>query len=377
MVSSMTNAGNKKTSMTFPPRYNRQINLAGFGTEAQQKLQNAKVLVVGAGGLGIPALQYLAGMGVGTIGIADGDAISISNLNRQILYLESEVGMAKTEVAYHKLSLQNPTLSIKPFASFLTVENAIEIIEGFDVVIDATDNFSARYLINDACVILGKPFIYGAIQQYEGHVSVLKYQDGATYRCLYPDFPSADEIPDCNTAGVLGVVPGIIGCQQALEAVKVITGIGKTASGYLRIFDFLNNDQYQVKLKAKPQNKHIKQLQESYEPPGCSAIPSLKSEQLYEWLTSKKEFLLIDVREKNEYEQAHLEQSLLVPLSGFTAESISVRDKIPVVTFCQKGGRSIKAATILQESHGGLEVYSMEGGMDQWQKDMGNKLVVS
>ncbi len=363
--------------MTFSERYSKQINLKGFGAEAQQKLLQAKVLVVGAGGLGVPALQYLAAMGVGTIGIADGDTVSISNLNRQVLYYEAEVGMPKAEVAVRKLSRQNPAITVKRFCVFLTVQNAIEIIQQFDLVIDATDNFIARYLINDACVILDKPFIYGAIQEFEGQVSVFNFKGGPTYRCLYPDFPSSAEIPDCNTAGVLGVVPGIIGCQQALEAVKVITGIGKTASGYLRIFDFLNNGQYEVKLKAKPENKNIHQLKDSYEETSCSAIPVLEPEELYKWLTSEKEFLLIDVREQNEYDLAHLEQSLLFPLTNFNAQNIFATHKIPIVTFCQKGGRSVQAATLLRENNSNAEVYIAEGGMEKWVKEMGNKLIVS
>lgn len=363
--------------MTFPDRYNRQINLKGFGTGAQQKLQLAKVLVVGAGGLGVPALQYLAGMGVGTIGIVDGDTISTTNLNRQILYYQAEVGMPKAAVSSYKLSQQNPSIAIKPFDTFLTVDNAIDIIQQFDLVIDATDNFTARYLINDACVMLGKPFIYGAIQEYEGHVSVFNFQGGPTYRCLYPDFPSAGEIPDCNTAGVLGVVPGVIGCQQALEAVKVITGIGKTASGYLRIFDFLNNDQYEVKLKAKPENKQISELKESYDELQCSVVPALKVQELYDWIASDKDFLLVDVREQNEYEQGHLQKSLLLPLTTFNPGDVTGLNKKRVVTVCQKGGRSIKAASLLRENDNRVEVYSVEGGMNQWLKEMGNKLIVS
>ncbi|GEO09581.1 HesA/MoeB/ThiF family protein [Segetibacter aerophilus] len=363
--------------MIFPERYSRQINLKGFGAEAQEKLQTSKVLVVGAGGLGVPALLYLAGMGVGTIGVVDGDTIGITNLNRQVLYYESEVGMSKAAVAAKKLAQQNPSIRINLIEVFLSVDNALGIIEEYDVVIDATDNFSARYLINDACVILGKPFIYGAIQEYEGHVSVFNLKDGPTYRCLYPDYPSPGEIPDCNTAGVLGVVPGIIGTHQALEAVKVITGIGKTASGYLRIFDLLNNDQYEVKLKAKPENKRIKELQDNYHAPNCSTIPTLKPKQLFEWLNSEKEFLLLDVREQEEYQQGHLVKSVLQPLSNFDVRSVASKTTMLVVTLCQKGGRSIKAANILRDYNHDVQVYSVEGGMEQWQKEMGNKLIVS
>jgi molybdopterin/thiamine biosynthesis adenylyltransferase/rhodanese-related sulfurtransferase len=362
--------------MIFPERYSRQTNLKGFGTVAQQKLQKAKVLVVGAGGLGVPALQYLAGMGVGTLGIVDGDTVSATNLNRQILYYESEIGMPKTEVAFAKLHQQNPSIYIKPFSVFLSVDNALDIIQQFDLVIDATDNFSARYLINDACVILGKPFIYGAIQHYEGHISVFNYKDGPTYRCLYPDFPSAGEIPDCNTAGVLGVVPGIIGCQQALEAVKVITGIGKIASGFLRIFDFLNNDQYEVKLKLKLESKQIKVLQKSYEEPSCSVIRLLQTNELYDWFVTNKPFLLLDVRERQEYEKVHLQKSTLKPLSNFVGNSLSPQDNVPIVTYCQKGGRSLKAAQTLLENNEAIEVYSLAGGLDQWLQQIGNKLVV-
>ena len=361
--------------MNFSDRYSRQINLNGFGSAAQQKLQNAKVLVVGAGGLGVPALQYLAGMGVGTIGIVDGDSVSLTNLNRQILYYESEVGKRKAEVAAMKLSQQNPSITIKSFPFFLTIENAIEIIQQFDLVIDATDNFGARYLINDACVLLNKPFIYGAIQHYEGHVSVFNFKDGPTYRCLYPDFPSADEIPDCNTAGVLGVVPGMIGCQQALEAIKVITGIGKTAAGFLRIFDLLNNDQYDVKLKAKSENKRIKSLQQNYLAQTCSNIPLLHTDQLFTWLTENKPFLLLDVREQQEYDQAHLQKSILKPLSDWK-ENLSFDEHLPVVTYCQKGSRSLQAAQALRKNNEAVEVYSLAGGMDEWLKKLGNKLVI-
>jgi adenylyltransferase/sulfurtransferase len=359
----------------FPERYNRQINLRQFGQKAQEKLQSTKVLVVGAGGLGVPVLQYFAGMGVGTIGIVDGDVVSASNLNRQVLYAEQDVGKPKVEAAAEKLALQNSSITINTFYTNLTVENALDIVAGFDLVIDATDNFSARYLINDACVILNTPFVYGAIHEFEGHVSVFNYNNGPTYRCLYPDFPSAGEIPDCNTAGVLGVVPAIIGCQQALEAVKVITGIGEPASGYLQIFDFLNNDQYRIKLKAKPENKEIDQLKETYDPPPCASVPSIKAKELYRWLEEGRQLFLLDVRQPNEYKQAHLEKSHLIPLDKLAAEKGRIPADIPVVTFCEKGGRSLKAAALVAETRN--NVYSLEGGLEQWMKEVGDKFVIS
>lgn len=219
-------------------RYIRQVQLPGFGPEAQQKLLQSSVLVIGAGGLGVPVLQYLTGMGIGKIGIVDGDTISLSNLHRQVLYAQDEIGLPKAEVAARKLLALNPSINIKHYSSFLTVDNALQFVKDYDLIIDATDNFSARYLVNDACVIQNKPFIYGAIHQYEGHISIFNYNDGPTYRCLYPTMPSAAEVPDCNAAGVLGVVPGLIGLHQALEAVKLLTGIAKTLSGFCRYSTF-------------------------------------------------------------------------------------------------------------------------------------------
>jgi len=362
--------------MILSERYSRQINLQGFGAEAQQKLQQAKVLVAGAGGLGIPVLQYLCAMGVGTIGIADGDVVSISNLNRQVMYTENDAGKPKVEIAIAKLSEQNPSINLLPFYQFLSVDNVLEIVKEFDVIIDATDNFSVRYLINDACVILNKPFVYGAIHQFEGHVSVFNFNGGPTYRCLYPDFPSVEEIPDCNTAGVLGVVPGIIGCYQGLEAVKVITGIGKNSSGYLQIFDFLQNDQYQVKLKLKPENKQLTRLAASYEQPNCRVVQPLKAAELFNWYNQQKRFILLDVREQEEYNQAHLKNAVSAPLSNLYEQNQAFDDNIPVVTFCQKGGRSTIAAKFLTEKHSDKEIYSVQGGMEQWLKEIGNKYII-
>ncbi len=188
-------------------RYNRQLILPKFGAEAQQKLQQAKVLVIGAGGLGVPVLQYLAGMGVGTLGIMDGDAVHLTNLHRQVLYTEADIHLPKAQAAAQKLTALNSSIFIQTFPQHLSVDNALATIAPFDLVIDATDNFPARYLINDACVILKRPFVYGAVHQYEGQISVFNFESGPTYRCLFPNMPSASEIPDCNTGGVLGVAP--------------------------------------------------------------------------------------------------------------------------------------------------------------------------
>ena len=206
-------------------RYTRQTILKGFGPEGQQKLAEAKVLVVGAGGLGVPVLTYLNAMGVGKIGIVDNDVVSITNLHRQVLYAQSDVGQSKVMAALVKLKAQNPATNLVVYNSFLDTKNALEIVAEYDVVVDTSDNFPTRYLVNDACVILKKPFIYGALHGYEGQVSVFNYQGGPTYRCLFPKMPMENEVPNCNEHGVLGIIPGIIGNLQALETVKVITGI--------------------------------------------------------------------------------------------------------------------------------------------------------
>jgi len=360
--------------MNVAERYSRQTNLAGFGAKGQEKLQQSKVLVIGAGGLGVPVLQYLAAMGVGTIGIADGDIIGLSNLNRQVLYAESEIGNPKVEIAAAKLSALNSTVTIKTIATHITIDNALALISQYDLIIDATDNIATRYLINDACVILDKPFIYGAIHQFEGHVSVFNLGNGPTYRCLYPKFPSAAEVPDCNTAGVLGVVPGIIGCEQAMEAVKVLTGIGECSSGYLRIFDFLNNDQYKVKLKTKPENKQIVKLQDYYGEAGCEKVLIIKPTELFDWLTNNKNLTILDVRQQNEYDEKHLEKSCLIPLNELSARMDEIASDGTVVTICQKGGRSLQAASLISKNH--TSVFSLEGGIENWQTVLGDKFLV-
>lgn len=355
-------------------RYNRQLQLPGFGPEAQQKLQEASVLVIGAGGLGVPALQYLTGMGIGKLGIMDGDQISFTNLHRQVLYAENEVGKLKAEVAVTKLSQLNSNININAYPEFISLENALAIIKNYDLIIDATDNFAARYLINDACVILGKPFIYGALHRFEGQVSVFNFAGGPTYRCLYPTPPASYEIPDCNSGGILGVVPGIVGLQQALEAVKIITGIGKNLSGYLMLFDFLNNEQFKVKLKANPENQQIKTLQKTYELVTC-LTGALEIEELLNWYASGKDFYLLDVREQAEFATGHLKNANLIPLADLEKQMQHLPQNLPVITFCQKGSRSLKAADFLRKNAIVSEVFSLKGGMEAWQKQVGSKLV--
>jgi adenylyltransferase/sulfurtransferase len=292
------------------------------------------------------------------------------------LYSEAEVGQSKALIAYKRLKEANAEVDFQIYNEALTVDNALPIVTQYDVIIDATDNFNTRYLLNDACVILNKPFVYGAVQQYEGHVSVFNYQGGPTYRCLYPQPPAANEIPDCNTAGVLGVVPGIIGMQQALQAVKVITGVGQSLSGYLQIHDFLSDEQYKVKLKLNPENKNIKALQSSYELVSCKTVQQLSVEELYEWYKSGKKFRLIDVREPDEFEEEHLKGAVSYPVMQFKPAEIDMNMSEPMVLFCQKGARSNKAAQMLQQQYPAASIYSVLGGMDFWQDEFDDEYLM-
>jgi len=359
--------------MSIINRYIRQEQLPGFGVEAQQKLANAKVLIVGAGGLGVPALQYLCGMGIGTIGIVDGDTVSITNLHRQVLYSEADIDGNKAVAAANKLKQLNSNISIQTYNEMLTPANAVGIIEQYSLVIDATDNFAARYLINDACVITGKPFVYAAIQGWEAQLSVFNYGDGPTYRCLYPQPPFANEIPDCNTAGVLGVLPGIIGCRQALEAVKIITNVGKPLSGYVKIFDFENDSEYKIKLDLDPANKQISTLQENITIDCGVTINDLSPVELYDWYNEEKEFLLVDVREPSEFNNAHLKGACNIPLSEIAGKDFALN--IPVILFCKTGNRSQRAAIIAKQKNNSLAAYTLTGGFDNWASIMNNQLI--
>src|SRR5690554_5872836 len=357
-------------------RYQRQLQLPGFGEEGQKKLAQAKVLVIGAGGLGVPVLQYLTGIGVGCIGVMDDDVVSLSNLHRQVIYGSEDIGRPKVDCCVARLRQLNPDITLKSFPTALSKKNALAIMEAFDVVVDATDNFDARYLINDACVILKKPFIYGAIQQFEGHVSVFNFQGGPTYRCLYPNPPSNGQIPDCNTAGVLGIVPGLVGSYQALGTGKVITGIGKPLSGILQVFDFLDNSQYNIRLTTREENKNIKFLREDTIL-SCNAEPSISVEELLSWMNEKKPFNLVDVRENHEFAKGHLEKAVPLPLSTINGKLPELSKNQPWVVICQQGGRSKKAVDFLKEKDPSLQLFNLEGGLSDWTKRLGNKYLVT
>ncbi len=360
-------------------QYRRHLSLQDFGLESQIKLKNSSVLVIGAGGLGCPVLQYLVAAGVGKIGIVDNDVIESSNLQRQILFDHDDIGSPKAKVAAAKLTRLNPFIKIHPIIERLKKENAEFLFGGYDLIVDGTDNFSSRYLINDACILFEKPLIHGSIHLFEGMVSVFNFQGGPTYRCLFPEQPDSSSIPSCAEAGVLGVLPGIIGCMQAMEAIKVITGRGQPLSGKILSYNSLSNSTRIINLQALPQSREIKELPDSCEP-SCSdsspkicqnkKIVEISEDELREMMAKKKDLQILDVREDWERMQSRIDPSLHQPL-GTLVNSVPVSPLdclIPekeVVVYCKAGVRSRMACEALQ-SIGFNHLFNLSPGMDGW-----------
>jgi molybdopterin/thiamine biosynthesis adenylyltransferase/rhodanese-related sulfurtransferase len=347
-------------------RYIRQTSLKEFGQKSQDLLLKSSVLVVGAGGLGIPVLQYLNAMGIGTIGIVEGDKVEITNLQRQVIYCEKDIGKAKLEVVLEQLKLQNSGTTLIGHDTFLTRDNALTILADYDVIVDATDNFPTRYLINDACVILDKPFVYGALHGFEAQLSVFNYQQGPTYRCLFPMMPSNDEIPDCNTNGVLGVIPGIVGSLQALEVVKIITRKDKVLSGLLLIYNGLDQSFLKVKFPLILENKKIKVLGNYYFEDECESINSISANEFYHLMESKVPVQLIDVRSKEEYKQNHVVNSINVPMEQIETRNREIDFTNPIYIICQSGIRSRIAQQKLLKVNSKTDIYNILGGINQY-----------
>lgn len=345
-------------------RYKRQEQLKSFGANNQHKLLKSRVLVVGLGGLGIPVVQYLNAMGVGTLGLVDKDTVELHNLQRQVIYTEAAVGKSKLEVACDFLRSQNSGTNLLTFDTYLSKQNALEIIEHFDVIIDATDNFPTRYLINDACVILKKPFVYGALHDFEGQVSVFNFKGGPTYRDLFPKMPSTNEVKNCDENGVLGVLPGIIGTFQALEAIKLITGVGECLSGELLLYDGLSQSSRKIRFKGKPENKSIQELSASYDSADCIMDDGIDVEVLQNQI-SKGRVQLIDVRSPEEYAAYHIKDTVNIPLVKLS-ESLDKIDFIrPVYLICQTGFRSAKALAVLRQDYPDAVLKNVVGGMNK------------
>jgi len=372
--------------------YSRHLSIPEIGMEGQKKLKAAKVLAVGTGGLGAPLLQYLAAAGVGTIGIVDFDKVEASNLHRQVLFGSADVGRPKVEVAKERLQQINPHIDINIHEVRLTSENALDIIRDYDVVADGTDNFPTRYLVNDACVMLDKPNVYGSIFQFEGQVSVFNYRDeegsrGPNYRDMFAEPPPPGLVPSCAEAGVLGVLPGIIGCLQASEVIKIITGIGDVLAGKLFLFDALDFSTRTVKVTKDPdnpltgENPEITELidYEAFCGVGSNGqsegqdkeqeVPEVSVEEYKQWVERGEPVQLIDVREPYEYEIAQIGGEL-IPLKSIAdnADRIS-RDK-KVVVHCRSGKRSADAIKELQEKFDFDNLYNLKGGILAWSEEI-------
>lgn len=358
-------------------RYARHLSLPEFGMEGQQKLKAAKVLVVGAGGLGSPVLLYLTAAGVGTLGLVDFDVVDESNLQRQILFGVDVLGESKTKAAAKRLSELNPYLNIDIYETRLTSKNALEIIGNYDLVIDGSDNFQTRYLVNDACVILSKPNVYGSIFRFEGQASVFNYEKGPCYRCLYPKPPLPGVVPSCEEGGVLGVLPGIIGCIQANEAIKIITGIGTTLNGRFLFYDALDMEFEEISLKRNPEcfvcgeNPTVTALID-YEK-FCSIDreqPNRKWEEitvneLNQRILSGEVPFILDVREDHEVMIAQIEGTTHIPMNQVRNRFSEIDLNDEIIVLCKVGERSEYICELLAKNNF-KNVKNLKGGITAW-----------
>jgi sulfur-carrier protein adenylyltransferase/sulfurtransferase len=358
-------------------------------------LKAAKVLCVGTGGLGAPLLMYLAAAGVGKIGIVDFDVVDTSNLHRQIIHGTSWVGKPKIESAKQRVLEINPHCEVELYETRLTSENALEIIADYDIVADGTDNFPTRYLVNDACVLLGKPNVYGSIFRFEGQATVFNYQDGPNYRDLYPEPPPPGMVPSCAEGGVLGVLCGIIGTIQATEVVKIILGQGTSLSGRLLLYDALNMRFRELKLRPNPVRPVIEKLidyeifcgiPQAKEMENSTQIAEITVQELKQIIDDgAKDYLIVDVRNPNEWQIGRIPGTFLVPLpdieQGQGVEQIKKllhdqpneegKDK-KLILHCKMGGRSAKALAILQQS--GIEAINLKGGLNAWSEEIDSSI---
>ncbi len=350
-----------------------------IGEAGQAKLKKAKVLIVGAGGLGSAPAIYLAAAGVGTLGIIDSDKVDLSNLHRQVLHTTKDLGKAKVASAKEKLKALNPHVKVVTYKERFEAANAAKLVKEYDFVVDGTDNFKTRYLINDASVLAKKPFVFGGIFQFEGQCSVFGLDEGPCYRCFMPEPPRPEEVPSCAEAGVIGILPGILSLLQANEALKLICGIGEPLKGRLLIFDALSTHFREVRLKKDPQcpvcgvNPTIKEVKEEALPTACilrpeTNVPEVTVAELKKLLDKKaKDFMLIDVREQPEWDEKHIEGAVLMPMSTLQETYQKIPKNKRICMHCGGGGRSSRAVQFLQ-SKGYTKVYNVKGGIRAWKE---------
>lgn len=364
-------------------RYVRHITLPDVGRQGQLRLKQARVLIIGTGGLGSPVSLYLAAAGIGTLGLVDFDRVESSNLQRQVVHGSATLGMAKVESARRRLLDLNPAIRIDAHDCALTADNALQLVSNYDLVIDGTDNFTTRYLLNDACVLLGRPLVYGALYRFDGQMSLFNYREGPCYRCLYPQSPPAELAPNCNAGGVIGVLPGVVGLIQATEAIKLILGIGEPLVGRLMRFDALAMKFSEVRFKRRPDcpscspTRRDRSLQ-SEVPVQCAsalrdtALPAqlLISPQLLQLSLSRGDDLqLLDVREANELEVCGLAQARNIPLGELDLHLHELDPERPLCLICYGGPRAERAAQRLLEA-GFSRLQVLQGGLKAWARDI-------
>lgn len=359
-------------------RYARQLNLREVGEAGQRKLKNARVLCLGAGGLGSPAALYLAAAGIGTLGLIDADEVDLTNLHRQLLHGTADVGTPKVISAQRRLGALNDQIKLEIHRARLTAENAIEFIKGYDIVVDGSDNLATRYLSNDVCVWEKKPNIYGSVHQWEGQASVFApHLGGPCYRCLFPEPPPPEAIPSCAEAGVVGVMPGIIGTLQALETIKLILGVGDSLLGRLLHIDALTLRFREFCVRKDPacpvcgDSPRITAPIDYEQFCGTASLPAVQTisvDQLRDWL-AEPGLDLIDVREPFEYEIAHIAGSRLIPMGQVAANTSEFAKGRKTVVMCKTGVRSANAIEFLQEQ-GLTELWNLEGGIEAWRRQI-------
>ena len=357
-------------------RYGRHIVIPQFGAEAQSRLKTAKVLCIGAGGLGSPALIYLAAAGVGTLGVVDFDVVDESNLQRQIIFGQSDIGRSKVEVAQERLLSINPNITVNIYGIKIDVNNVLSIMSEYDIVIDATDNFATRYLINDAAVLLNKPCVWGSVNRFDGQAAIFWSAYGPCYRCIHPKAPDPTTVQNCAEAGVLGNLCALVASMQVNEVVKAITGIGELAVGKLMIYDALSSENSVITIRKNPacvicgENPKQTGLLENYEEfCGIVSAPEITASELQDKVNSKEDFLLIDVREADEFEQSRIPGSVLIP-QGFFLD-LSALSQLPkdkeIILHCRSGVRSATCLGIIQ-SKGFTNSRHLRGGILEWEK---------
>ncbi len=359
-------------------RYSRHLIMPEVGMEGQQKLKAAKVLCIGAGGLGSPLSLYLGAAGVGTLGLVDFDVVDYTNLQRQIIHTTEDVGRKKLESAAEKLKAINPFLNLRTFETMLTSSNALDLFREFDIIADGTDNFPTRYLVNDACVLTGKPNVYGSIFRFEGQASVFATEEGPCYRCLYPEPPPPGLVPSCAEGGVLGILPGLVGVIQATETIKLILGQGDSLAGRLLLIDALGMKFRELKLRKNPDcpacGKHrtitkLIDYQEfcgirGQEEPAGNDVPAITVEELKKKLDAKSDIFVLDVREPHEYQICNL-NGYLIPVGDLPKRVNELDSSREIIAHCRSGVRSAKAVNFLRRS-GFKKVYNLTGGILAW-----------